>query len=113
MLDFFNTIQVSNRLDLDQAQHFDWPDLDPNCFQRLSADKKSRPKWGKEFNTKLLVDTTFWLNPWLNITMFHTSPHIIQLTLFNLDTGSNSKDLHEMHLQHKVAFHPGLHCLLK
>ena len=37
---------------------------------------------GKELNTKLLVDTTFWLKPWLNITntMFHTSPHIIQLS---------------------------------
>ena len=59
----------------------------------------------KEVNTKLLVDTTFWLKPLLNITMFHTSPHIIQLTLFNLDTGSNCKDPHE--IQHKVAFHQG------
>ena len=43
MLDFFNTIQVSNSLDPDQAQHFDWPHLGPNCLQRLSADNKSRP----------------------------------------------------------------------
>ena len=43
VLDFFNTIQVSNSLDPDQAQHFDWPDLGPDCLQRLSADNKSRP----------------------------------------------------------------------
>ena len=42
-LDFFYTIQVSNRLDPDQAQHFDWPDLGLNCLQRLSVDNKSRP----------------------------------------------------------------------
>ena len=41
MLDFFNTIQVSNSLYPDQAQHFDWPVLGPNCLQRLSADNKS------------------------------------------------------------------------
>ena len=44
MLDFFYTIQVSNSLDQDQAQHFGWPDLGPNCLQRLSADNKSRPQ---------------------------------------------------------------------
>ena len=38
---FRNTILVSNRLDLDQNQHFVCPDLGPNCFQRLSADDKS------------------------------------------------------------------------
>ena len=43
MLDFFNTILVSNSLDPDQAQHFVGPDLGPNCLQRLSADNKSRP----------------------------------------------------------------------
>ena len=43
MLDFFNTIQVSNSLDPDQAQQFDRPDLGPSCLQRLSADNKSRP----------------------------------------------------------------------
>ena len=43
MLDSFNTIQVSNSLDQDQAQHFGWPDLGPNYLQRLSADNKSRP----------------------------------------------------------------------
>ena len=44
MLDFFNTIQVSNSLDPDQAQHFDWPYLGPNFLQRLSADSKSLPQ---------------------------------------------------------------------
>ena len=43
MLDFFNTIRVSNSLDPDQARHFVGPDLGPNCMQRLSADNKSRP----------------------------------------------------------------------
>ena len=35
---FRNTIRVTNILDLDQARHFVGPDLDPGCFQRLSAD---------------------------------------------------------------------------
>ena len=43
MLDFFNTIQVSNSLDSDQARHFVGPDLGPNCLQRLSADNETRP----------------------------------------------------------------------
>ena len=59
MLDFFNTIQVSNSLDPDQALHFVGPDLGPNCLQKLSADIA-----GKELNTKQLLDT-FWLKPWL------------------------------------------------
>ena len=37
-----NTIKVSNCLNPDQAQHFDGPDLDPDCLQRLSADNTSR-----------------------------------------------------------------------
>ena len=64
MLDFFNTIQVSNSLDPDQARHFVGPDLGPNCLQRLSADIV-----GKELNTKQFVDT-FWLKPWLKIISF-------------------------------------------
>ena len=58
LLDFFNTIRVSNSLDPDQAQHFVRPDLGPNCLQglsvwldlgsnclqRLSADNKSGQK---------------------------------------------------------------------
>ena len=43
MLDFFNTIRVSNSLDPDQAGHFVRPDLAPNCLQRLSLDNKNRP----------------------------------------------------------------------
>ena len=43
MLDFFNTIRVSNSLAPDQARHFVGPDLGPNCLQRLSADDKSLP----------------------------------------------------------------------
>ena len=29
-------------LDPDQARHFVWPDLGPNCLQGLSADDKCR-----------------------------------------------------------------------
>ena len=54
ILDFFNTIRVSNSLDPDQARYFVGPDLGPNCLQRLSADNK-----GKELSTEQLVDTTF------------------------------------------------------
>ena len=64
MLEFFNTIRVSNSLDPDQARRYVGPDLGPNCLQRLSADNKS-PLVGKELNTDQLVDTTFWLKPWL------------------------------------------------
>ena len=82
MLDFFNTIQVSNSLDPDQSRHFVRPDLGPNYFQGLSADNKmsgwiwvqtvckgyqQTTKVGKELNTKKLVDTTLWLKPWLKL----------------------------------------------
>ena len=40
IIDFFNTIRVSNNLDPDQARHFVGPDLGPNCLQILSADNK-------------------------------------------------------------------------
>ena len=62
MLDFFNTIRVSNSLDPDQALHFVLPDLGPKCLQRLSADDNLALA-GKELNTKQLLDTTFWLKP--------------------------------------------------
>ena len=38
MLDFFNTIPMSNSLDPDQAGHFVGPDMGTNCLQRLSAN---------------------------------------------------------------------------
>ena len=38
---FRNTIRVSNSLDPDQDRHFVYPDLGPNCLQRISADDKS------------------------------------------------------------------------
>ena len=37
-----NTIIVSNSLDPDQARRYVWPDLGPNCLQKLSADNTSR-----------------------------------------------------------------------
>ena len=42
IVDFINTIRVSNNLDPDQALHFVGPDLGPNYMQRLSADNKSK-----------------------------------------------------------------------
>ena len=39
---FRNTIRVSNSLHPDQARHFVEPDLDPNCFQKLSAEDTSK-----------------------------------------------------------------------
>ena len=57
MLDFFNTIRVSNSLDPDQARHFVGPDLGPNCLQRLSVSRQQKsPLAGKELNTKQLAD---------------------------------------------------------
>ena len=38
---FGYTIRVSNSLDPDQARHYVWPVLDPNCLHRLSADDKT------------------------------------------------------------------------
>ena len=39
-----NTIRVSSSLDPDQARHFVWPDLGPNCLQRLSAEDASKKR---------------------------------------------------------------------
>ena len=69
MLEFINTIRVSNSLDPDQARHFVGPDLGPNCLQRLLADNKSHPQRA-ELNIKQPVDTTFWLKPWLKLISF-------------------------------------------
>ena len=41
---FKNAIRVSNILDPGQVRRFVGPDLDPNCFQRLSADDTSRKR---------------------------------------------------------------------
>ena len=35
---------MSNYLDPDQARHLVWPDLDPNCLQKLSADNVALSK---------------------------------------------------------------------
>ena len=35
---------MSNSLDPDQAGHFVWPDLGPNCLQTSTADYKRR-RW--------------------------------------------------------------------
>ena len=41
---FRNTFRVSNSLDPDQARHFVGPELDPNCWQSLSADNTRRQR---------------------------------------------------------------------
>ena len=41
---FKNTIRVWNSLDPEQARHFVWPDLGPNCLQKSSADNTSRQR---------------------------------------------------------------------
>ena len=75
MLDFFNAIRVSNSLDPDQARHFVGPDLGPTCLQSISADIA-----GKELNTKKLVETTFWLKPWLKLISFGSNfSHLAKL----------------------------------
>ena len=61
---------MSNSLDPNQAQPFVRPDLGPNCLQWLLADNKSPPLEGKVLNTKQLVDTSFWLKPWLKLISF-------------------------------------------
>ena len=76
-----------NSLDPDQARHYVGPDLGPNCLQRLSADKMSGWIWvqivckgyqqatkvtasGQRVKYKKLVDTPFWLKPWLKLILF-------------------------------------------
>ena len=41
---FMNTLNVSKRLNLDQARHHVGPDLGPKCLQNLSADDTSRQR---------------------------------------------------------------------
>ena len=62
MLDFFNTIRVSNSLDPDQARHF--------LFAKVISRQQKSPLSGKELNTKQLADTAFWLKPWLKLISF-------------------------------------------
>ena len=64
--EFFNTIRVSNSLDLDQTRHFIGPDLGPNCLQRLSADNKSCPWRAKS----LIQNNLLILKPWLKFISF-------------------------------------------
>ena len=79
---------MSNNLDPDQARNFVGPDLGPNCLQRLSADNQSVPLAGKELNTKQLVDTTFWLKPWLKLISFGSNFfHLAKLLATNSEPG--------------------------
>ena len=60
---------LSNSLDLDQAWHFVRPDLGPNCLQTWKGIRRQHksPLVGKKLNTKIIVDTTFRLKPWLKL----------------------------------------------
>ena len=61
-----NHIRVSNSLDPDQARHSVGHDLGPLLAKAIRRQQKL-PLACKEFNTKQLVDTTFWLKPWLKL----------------------------------------------
>ena len=65
VLDFFNTIRVSNSLDPDQTRQNVGPDLGPNCLYRSSAENKSRPNGQgvKYINNVLIL-------PWLKFISF-------------------------------------------
>ena len=54
MLDFFNTIRVSNSLYPDQARHFVAPDLGQNCLQRFQQTTKVAAS-GKLDKNNLLI----------------------------------------------------------
>ena len=56
-----------NSFDPDQARHFVWPDLGPNCLQRSSADDTSRKElitWhklrGPVINWEHLLERVFF-----------------------------------------------------
>ena len=46
---FRYTIRVSNSLDPDQARHFVWPGLGPNCFQRVKEQLVTQNLHCKEY----------------------------------------------------------------
>ena len=70
MLDLFQYHQGVKQFDPDQARHFVGPDLDLKCLQRLSADDKKLPLAGKELDIVQLLNTPFWLKPWLKSISF-------------------------------------------
>ena len=47
---FLEILSESNCLDSDQDRHYAGPDLNPNCLQRLSIDKKKSLLAGKELS---------------------------------------------------------------
>ena len=59
-----------NSLDPDQARHFVGPDLCPNLFAKVSSSWIKSPLASKELNIEQLLDTTFWLKPWLKSISF-------------------------------------------
>ena len=90
-------------MDTDYAGCFIGPDLGTNCLQMLSADDE-RFHW----QVKELKSMFFFT---INQKLLGNS----DLIFYNIDslilTLANSEDPDEM--PHKVAFHQGLHCLLR
>ena len=56
-----NIIRVSNSLDPDQARHFVWPDLVPNCLQKLSAADTCRQRVKPPVAAAVVSSTTMIL----------------------------------------------------
>ena len=48
-------IRRSNGLDPDQARHFVWPDLVPNCLQMLTADNTSMQTVNNRAEKKIIA----------------------------------------------------------
>ena len=73
MLDFFNTIRMSNSLDQDQARKYVGPDLGPNCLQMLSAVNRQQKSLKRTILLsgqnlgKLAPTFSIWLKCWLQI----------------------------------------------
>ena len=74
MLDSSNAIRVSNSLDPDQARYFVGPDIlsgliwvQTVCKGNQQSILEKLPLADKELNSKQLVDTSFWLKPWLKL----------------------------------------------
>ena len=50
---FWKATRVSSSFDPDQARHFTWLNLDPNCLQRISADSTGSQRVKDKFHVLL------------------------------------------------------------
>ena len=86
MITYYPTcILLSQNKVLRQATH--QSSMVPNCLQRLSADNES-PLACKEINTNQLVDTTFWLKPWLKLISFGSNFFYLAMVLATTNSES-------------------------